>query len=307
MLASLKVLLDSVVDYAGLFPPAKLTMAEAIANYAQYLCDRYNWMLGRFVLPASRLLEFEEILAKLALTEEKTQQWSLSLILSQNWQLELEQVKLWQERGRIAIASLEFPPLPPTEIEKVIPPLPNSVEAFCEIPFNADLQAYFTILKNSPIAAKIRTGGITAEAFPSTNQLCEYIFAFADAKIPFKATAGLHYLLPGKYRLTYEPDSQLATMYGFLNVTLLTAFIYTQKFTQQQALNLLQETSINSFQFKPDSITWQQQQLSILDIEKSRQFFRSFGSCSFQEPIADLITYAFLPNTEALEAGDTTV
>ncbi|MGB3206910.1 MAG: hypothetical protein WBB28_18150, partial [Crinalium sp.] len=224
MLASLKVLLDSVVDYAGLFPPAKLTMAEAIANYAQYLCDRYNWMLGRFILPASRLPEFEEILAKLALTEEKAQQWSLSLILSQDWQLELEQVKLWQERGRIAIAlrracaiaSLEFPTLPPTEIKKIIPHLPNSVEAFCEIPFNADLPAYLTILKNSPIAAKIRTGGITAEAFPTTNQLSKYIFAFAEAQLPFKATAGLHHLLPGKYRLTYEPDSQLATMHGFL-------------------------------------------------------------------------------------------
>jgi hypothetical protein len=288
MLASLKVLLDSVVDYAGLFPPAKLTMAEAIANYTQDMSDRYNWMLGRFVLPASRLPEFDEILAKLTLTDDKAQHWSLSLILSKDWQLELEQVKLRQERGRIAIASLEFPPLPATEIEKFIPHLPNSVEAFCEIPFNADLQAYLAILQNSPIAAKLRTGGITPEAFPRTNQLCEYIFAFAGAKIPFKATAGLHHLLPGKYRLTYEPDSQLATMYGFLNVILLAAFIYTQKLTQQQALNLLQETSINSFQFQPDSITWQQQQLSILDIEKSRQFFRSFGSCSFQEPIADI-------------------
>ncbi|HEY9812069.1 MAG TPA: hypothetical protein V6D31_00820, partial [Candidatus Sericytochromatia bacterium] len=245
MLASLKVLLDSVVDYAGLFPPAKLTMAEAIANYAQHMSDHYNWMLGRFVLPASRLPELDEILAKLALNDEKTQHWSLSLILSQDWQLELEQAKLRQHRGRIAIASLEFPPLPPTEIEKIIPHLPNSVEAFCEIPFNADLQAYLTILRNSPIVAKIRTGGITPGAFPSTNQLSQYIFAFADAKLPFKATAGLHHLLPGKYRLTYEPDSQLATMHGFLNVTLLAAFIYTQKITQQQALNLLQETSIN--------------------------------------------------------------
>ncbi|AFZ13030.1 hypothetical protein Cri9333_2155 [Crinalium epipsammum PCC 9333] len=288
MLASLKVLLDSVVDYAGLFPPAKLTMAEAIANYAKHMSDRYNWMLGRFILPASRVLEFEEILAKLALTDEKAQRWSLSIILSQDWQLELEQVKLLQERGRIAIASLEFPPLPPTEIEKILPHLPNSVEAFCEIPFNADLPAYLTILKNSPIAAKIRTGGITPEAFPSTNQLSKYIFAFADAQLPFKATAGLHHLLPGKYRLTYEADSQLATMHGFLNVILLAGFIYTQKITQQQALSLLQEISINFFQIQPDSITWQQQQLSILDIEKSRQFFRSFGSCSFQEPIADI-------------------
>ncbi|MDJ0636776.1 MAG: hypothetical protein QNJ34_26590 [Xenococcaceae cyanobacterium MO_188.B29] len=36
MFSSLKVLLAAIVDDAGLFPPAKLTMRRAIANYTQY-------------------------------------------------------------------------------------------------------------------------------------------------------------------------------------------------------------------------------------------------------------------------------
>jgi hypothetical protein len=31
---SVRTLLTEIVDYAGLFPPSKLPMAEAVANYA---------------------------------------------------------------------------------------------------------------------------------------------------------------------------------------------------------------------------------------------------------------------------------
>ena len=57
----------------------------------------------------------------------------------------------------------------------------------------------------------------------------------------------------------------------------------------EEALEILQESSSNSFQFKADSICWRDRCLNILEIEAARQhFFRSFGSCSFQEPVSDL-------------------
>lgn len=281
MLTSIKTLLASIVDYAGLFPPAKLDIQRAIANYTQDQTTPYNWMLGRFVLPASRLQEFEALLPAFQL-----QQWSLSLILSKDWQAEMEKM---QSNEQITISSLEFPPLPPPEIETIIPHLPVGVEAFFEIPLSGNLEAYLAILQNTGAAAKIRTGGITADAFPSVNQLCQSIFSFAEAKLPFKATAGLHHPLPSNYRLTYDLNSDFTIMHGFLNVTILAAFISCQKITSQQALELLQESSSKNFQFKEDSITWRDRCLSLAEIEQTRQqFFRSFGSCSFQEPIHDL-------------------
>ena len=51
---SVRVLLAEIVDYAGLFPPSQLPMAEAVANYAAYLDSGYKWMLGRFVVPSAR-------------------------------------------------------------------------------------------------------------------------------------------------------------------------------------------------------------------------------------------------------------
>src|SRR5262245_52201803 len=60
MKASLRALLSGVIDYAGLFPPAKLPMTEAVANYLRYRESEEAWMLGRFVCPAARLKEIPE-------------------------------------------------------------------------------------------------------------------------------------------------------------------------------------------------------------------------------------------------------
>src|SRR6202171_3587103 len=54
------VLLHDLIDYAGLFPPASLAMAPSVANYDAYLRSEWSWILGRFIVPAPRLSEFEE-------------------------------------------------------------------------------------------------------------------------------------------------------------------------------------------------------------------------------------------------------
>src|SRR6266404_1640053 len=59
------VLLRDLIDYAGLFPPASLAMATSVANYDAYLRSEWSWILGRFVVPAARLPEFEEAFAGL--------------------------------------------------------------------------------------------------------------------------------------------------------------------------------------------------------------------------------------------------
>jgi hypothetical protein len=56
---SLRALLESLIDYAELFPPAALDMKTAVRNYARYLECEHSWMLARFVVPVARLEEFE--------------------------------------------------------------------------------------------------------------------------------------------------------------------------------------------------------------------------------------------------------
>ena len=55
--APVRAAFESLIDYAGLFPPAALPMAGAVAEYAEALRGEHAWMLGRFIVPASRIAE----------------------------------------------------------------------------------------------------------------------------------------------------------------------------------------------------------------------------------------------------------
>ena len=57
MKTSLSAFQDHLIDYAGLFPPANLSLDAAIENYAQYINSEDSWMLGPFILPVSKLDE----------------------------------------------------------------------------------------------------------------------------------------------------------------------------------------------------------------------------------------------------------
>ena len=49
---SLHALLEGLIDYAGLFPPAELDMERAVRKYIGFRTEAESWMLARFVLPA---------------------------------------------------------------------------------------------------------------------------------------------------------------------------------------------------------------------------------------------------------------
>lgn len=257
-------------------------------------------MLDRFVLPASRLHEWVKRLPVSSQEIYSSQDRSLSVILSKNWAAELEQIHqlsetVSQREYQINIRALEIAPLSPTEIQQVCLNLPAQVDGFFEIPFDADLEPYLNVLQQTGMAAKMRTGGITGNAFPDSTQLSQRILSFAKAQIPFKATAGLHHALRGNYCLTYERDSAFTTMHGFLNVAILAAFANQQNITPEEAVVMLEERSIVPFKFTDTEISWRDRSVSVSKISLSRQqFFRSFGSCSFQEPITDLHHLGFL-------------
>ncbi len=51
---SVQALMDGILDYAGLFPPAKLDMVPTMRNYRDYREGAESWMLGRIVVPVGR-------------------------------------------------------------------------------------------------------------------------------------------------------------------------------------------------------------------------------------------------------------
>src|SRR5947209_7873815 len=52
---ALRALLERVIDYAGMFPPAMLAADEAITNYEGYRHGHHSWMLRFLVVAADQL------------------------------------------------------------------------------------------------------------------------------------------------------------------------------------------------------------------------------------------------------------
>ncbi|MDE3127939.1 MAG: hypothetical protein KGL38_08030, partial [Gemmatimonadota bacterium] len=96
---SLAALLARAVDYAGLFPPARLPMADAVRAYADYRHGPQAWMLGRFVVPAARLEEFDEAGGEL-LPASAAASWALSATVSADVELDTRSIHRFNDYHR---------------------------------------------------------------------------------------------------------------------------------------------------------------------------------------------------------------
>ena len=119
------------------------------------------------------------------------------------------------------------------------------------------------------LRAKIRMGGLTPDAIPHPDRVATFIRVCAMHAVPFKATAGLHHPIR-------------ATMHGFINVFMAAAFPH-------DAERILVEQDPKAFRFEDDAAWWRDHAVTTEHLEAvRREFAISFGSCSFEEPIADL-------------------
>jgi len=143
-----------------------------------------------------------------------------------------------------------------------------SLPTYCEAPIET-IQGGF---------AKIRTGGLTAEAVPSPESLADFLCTAAARKLAFKATAGLHHPI------------RSAAMHGFVNVFVAAAFAWGSA-DRTIVLEILNEEDASAFAFGEDDLRWRGRAISTETIRTARRdFAHSFGSCSFEEPVADLRT-----------------
>jgi hypothetical protein len=289
-------LLRDLIDYAGLFPPASLGMAASVANYSVYSSSEWNWILGRFVVPATRLDEFAEAVVALSTVALPTAAgettWRLSALLGPDVAADVDRIHTFNSRIlgtslTATVESVEAKASSAEEVDRLSKIIPREMATFFEVPSSSCAECIAAI-EGSGRRAKIRTGGETAEKFPTPQEVIEFVRRCAGARVPFKATAGLHHPLRSVHRLTYQPDSPSAMMHGFLNVFLASAFLRAGM-DPKLAVQLLEEQSQGAFHFDSDGITWREHRLNAEEIVNTRcEFAMSFGSCSFTEPIEDL-------------------
>jgi hypothetical protein len=293
---SIRILLRDLIDYAGLFPPASLSMKQSMANFDRYLRSEWSWILGRFVAPVARLDELETAFVELPPLAAATGpvKYRLSVLLGSDVAADIASIGSFNERmtktgglRTAVIESVEAKVASAEEIRRLSAAIPAELETYFEFPMDNCAKFMATVCECGR-RAKIRTGGETADKFPDSGSVIEFVRLCAAAKLPFKATAGLHHPVRSAHQLTYHPDSPSGVMHGFLNVFLAAAFLRVGM-DEELTVQLLEEQSAQAFRFEMDGVAWREYRLSLKEIADARaRFSISFGSCSFNEPLNDL-------------------
>ena len=308
----LRSLLGEVVDYAGLFPPASLEMPQAVANYAAYRAGTDAWMLGRFVVPASQLAELEAAIA--SLTPNERAAWNgarLSALLTGEFAAQAQLIDDFNTRAPhgVTIDVAEGRTSSADAVLAMAASMPDGVTLYCELPHRDDPVALVQAVKAAGARAKIRTGGVTVDAFPAPMEIVRFLRRCHEAGVTAKATAGLHHPVRAEYRLTYAPDAPRGVMYGYLNVFLCAAVMMgggnddvataVLEFKGTDPLNAVRSNDTKgtdplNVEFKETEIlitcggavliTLDQAQLA----RTRREALVAFGSCSFREPVDEL-------------------
>jgi hypothetical protein len=315
--------LEGLIDDAGLFPPASLSMQAAAREHEAASKGPNRWMLNRFVCPATRLSELAAVLP----TIEIGRPWDLSVILdgvtARSWddaiEKDLDAVRRFSGQvGPVAVVRLVEVPLPDLTGPETDRPtaedlirgvtdaiadsrVPGPITPFVEVPqiwdVDASLRAIAAVRESreaggtcAPPGAKIRCGGATAEAVPSIARVARFVARCEELHIPFKATAGLHH----PYRHVDRATGFL--QHGFLNVVGAAVMAQAHGLEEETLSKLLADDQPDHFSLIPQGFGWQDLWADPTAIAAARRdLFVSYGSCSFDEPLEDLTALGILP------------
>jgi len=290
-----------VVDYAGLFPPAALDMATAVRRYAAYLASDERALLGRFVVPVARLEEFEhelEAATRALHTEPRTdigaRTWRLAALAGDDPLADSRRIAAFNAAqravrgGHALIDTVETRAARTDDVVTAAALAHGGQVVFVEVPSTGELDPLLPAVARYGLGAKVRTGGVTPDAIPPAASVARFLVAASCAHVPCKATAGLHHAFRGRYPLTYATDSPQAIMHGFVNVLLAAALVHGGG-QEREAVMLLDEMDPSAFEFDATEVRWRQHRIAAAQLRVARaEFIRSFGSCSFDEPVETL-------------------
>jgi hypothetical protein len=301
--ASLRAFLDQAIDYAGMFPPCALALEPALRNQASYVRSSEAWMLNGFVLSVEQFDETRQFLGefdpqrplRVAALGPKTTKADAFLDGLRKAETAIRSLSR-SDVDLVSVSHLEmFLPDdvdPPSlkEAKAIVGKLP----VFCEAPPKKAEQSIELIAGHNSdddtptFGYKLRTGGVTADAFPTSAQIARALVTAATHQLPIKFTAGLHHPIR-QFR-----DEVKTKMHGFLNVLGAAVLSAEHQWDADQAAMMLEDEDSGSFSFTDDSFAWGHWKIDTARLQYRRKFVRSFGSCSFDEPRDDLRALGFL-------------
>lgn len=297
---SLYHFMSGLIDYAGLYPPAQLPLQEAITHYYHYRRSDDGWMLAHFVIGAQRLDELATLLAEHPyLLDEGPLSFA---VVGQGGLTEEDFLGNMREDAaaihhfsevlgnKVQVAQFEVK-LPVLGSAAAVSQLIQNAQALLNLPTFYELTLGPNWEENiattvaglaeagEGIGAKLRTGGLSAEAIPTVQQIAAVLITCREASVPLKCTAGLHHPLR-QYR-----DEVSAKMHGFINVFGAAILAHAEKLSPAQLTLVLSEEQPDRFKFDERGFHWHVYEVKADEVAAARQAaIISFGSCSFDEP-----------------------
>ncbi len=295
--ASFRALLDQSIDYAGMFPPCGLALEPALQNQASYVRSPEVWMLNGFVLPVERFHDTRQFLSefdpshplRVAALGPKSANADAFLDALYDADREIRSFSKY-DVDLISVSHLEM--FLPSDVDAAALKEASVIVGDSPVFFEAPPERAEQTLKllsghnsDEEVATfgfKLRTGGVTPDAFPTSAQIARALVAPATHQLPIKFTAGLHHPVR-QFR-----DEVKAKMHGFLNVLGAAVLAAEHQWDADQATMMLEEEDPGSFAFTDDFFAWRDWRIDTERLQYRRKFVRSFGSCSFDEPREDL-------------------
>jgi hypothetical protein len=285
--------LAGLIDDAALFPPGNAALPAALREHALRARGPFAYAAGPFIVPARRLTDLVEAQRADAAAEMPQR---LSVLV------DYDRLDETLEEMRRILSACDSPPAIEA-VELRIPSVGDAVAGLLRA-FRLLAPVASTVFVESSqmgapgearrltdaimalgrkngfaVGAKVRTGGVEQSAVPSSARVAEFIAA-QRRELPWKATAGLHHPVRGEYGTQ--------TMHGFLNILAATAAAYRGDVRGAELVELL-ASNPSEIGLTPDAFVWGELRFEtqvIADVRRDR--FRSFGSCSFDEPLDGL-------------------
>lgn len=260
-------LLTGLLDDAALFPPARMPLADAVAEHEEWRQGPYADLVGPFVAP-------EELLP------DVPGDFPLALTV-----LRPERAGEVIAAAGPRLAQLEFGSGAPTEVAEAVRGQVCGIFVYVEVPVAHVTPSLCSELRSAGLRLKLRTGGLDSSAFPTEPVLASAIYAAVRAGVPTKMTAGLHHLVR---RTDQETGLE---MHGLGNVLLGVHAALDGADPIQIAGTLAQRDD--------EAVAVGLRRLHGERGREVRRVLRSVGTCSVREPLDELAALGLLPAVRA--------
>jgi hypothetical protein len=258
-------------DDAALFPPRRASGLEAVTDHRQWQASTHANLVGPFVCSDVQWPPVHDLL-------DADDSFTLSIAVSRGM-ASFTTLAEGLADAPVSLVQVEVPVVTLDEVRDVLAAWKaiqhRGVHLYVEIPIALVTPEVCETVAAAGARVKLRTGGIDVDAFPSELELARALSVCAQTGVPFKLTAGLHHAIRHRDMKTGFEH------HGFLNVLLATSAALRRSDVSGVATMLALE--------HPSTVI-----ASLLPIEAElahevRDTFTSFGTCSIDEPIDDLI------------------